>query len=131
MKQAHALDAKNGNILWAVAISKDMENVKVAFEVLLDRKLVHIGHQFVQCHIVLDIKMEDFRQKARLATEGHMTKAPATITYDSVVSKETVSTVFMIAALEVKSGNILNVYVQAPVKEKVWTTWVLSSITML
>ena len=54
-----------------------------------------------------------------------MTKAPAPIMYASVVSRETVRIVLMIAALndlEVKLGNILNAYVQAPVTKKVWTT---------
>ena len=69
--------------------------------------------------------MEDFRRKARLVAGGHTTNALATITYASVVSCETVRMTLMIAAfndLEVKSGNILNAYVQAPVTKKVWTT---------
>ena len=48
VEQALALDAKNGNTLWADAISKEMENVRVAFEVLPDSKSTPIGHQFVQ-----------------------------------------------------------------------------------
>ena len=75
--------------------------------------------------MVFDIKMEDFRHQARLVAGNHMAKAPATIMYASVVSRETVRMALMIAALndlEVKSGNILNAYVQAPVTEKVWTT---------
>ena len=62
--------------------------------------------------MVFDIKIEDFRQKSRLVTGSHMTKAQDTITYISVVSKETVKIAFMIAALndlEVKLGDILNV----------------------
>ena len=54
-----------------------------------------------------------------------MTKAKATVTYANVVSRETVRIAQMMAALndlEVKSGDILNAYVQAPVTEKVWTT---------
>ena len=47
VEQALALDAKNGNTLWADAISKEMENVRVAFEVLPGGKSVPIGHQFV------------------------------------------------------------------------------------
>ena len=72
--------------------------------------------------MVFDIKMKDFRKKARLVTGGNMTKAPATITYASVVSRETVRIALMIATLndhEIKSGNILNAYVQAPVSEEV------------
>ena len=51
-----------------------------------------------------------------------MTKALATIMDVSVVSRETVKIASMIATfndLEVK----LNVYVQAPITEKVWTTF--------
>ena len=36
--QAYALDAKNGNTLWAEAISREMENVRVALKVLPDGK---------------------------------------------------------------------------------------------
>ena len=125
MEEAHALDAKNGNTLWTDAISKEIENVRVAFEVLWDGKSVPIGHQFVQCHMVFDVKMEGFRHKARLVAGGHMTKAMATTTIVSVMSRETVSIALLIAALndlEVKSDNILNAYVQAPFTEEVWIT---------
>ena len=47
MEQAYSLDAKNDNTLWADAISKEMKNVRVAFEVLTDEKSVPIGNQFV------------------------------------------------------------------------------------
>ena len=49
--------------------------------------------------MVFNIKMEDSRQKARLAAGDHMTKAPATITYASVMSRETIRIGFMIATL--------------------------------
>ena len=47
VEQTLALDAKSGNNLRADAISKEMENVRVAFEVIPDGKSVPIGHQFV------------------------------------------------------------------------------------
>ena len=75
--------------------------------------------------MVFDIKVEDFRCKARLVAGGHMTEALTTIMYARVVSRETVRIAVMIAALndlEVKLGNILNAYVQALVTEQVWTT---------
>jgi hypothetical protein len=56
--------------------------------------------------------------------DGHRTQAPATITYASVVSRETVHLALTFASLnnlEVKVGNVLNAYITAPVKEKVWT----------
>jgi hypothetical protein len=68
--------------------------------------------------------MEDFRRKARLVAGGHRTEAPVTITYASMVSRETVRLALAMAALndlEVKVGDVLNAYITAPAKEKVWT----------
>ena len=55
----------------------------------------------------------------------HIIKAPATVTYASIVSREAVRIALIIITLnnlEVKSGSILNANVQAPVTENVWTT---------
>ena len=71
MEYALALDSKNGIILWVDVISKEMENVRVAFKVLPDGKLVPIDNQFVQFHMVFNIKMKDFKRKARLMAGGH------------------------------------------------------------
>ena len=48
VEQALTLDAKNENTLWAGAISKVLENVRVAFEILPNGKKVPIGHQLVR-----------------------------------------------------------------------------------
>jgi hypothetical protein len=101
-----------------------MKDVRVAFKLLLDGQSVPIGYQKISCHMIFDIKMEDFCCKARLVAGGHWTEAPATITYASVVSRETVCTALLMAALndlEVKIGNVLNAYITAPVTKKVWT----------
>ncbi len=53
-----------------------------------------------------------------------MTKAPATITYASVVSCETIHIALLMATLNdlnVKVGGVLNAYITAPITEKVWT----------
>ncbi len=50
---------------------------------------------------------------------GHWTKAPATITYASVISCETMHlalTILSLNDLEVKVGDVLNAYITAPVK---------------
>ncbi len=55
---------------------------------------------------------------------GHWIEAPATITYASVVSCDNVCLALTIASmndLKVKVGDVLNAYINAPVKEKVWT----------
>ena len=51
-----------------------------------------------------------------------MTKAPATITYASVMSRETMRIALMVATLndlEVKLGDILHAYAQASMAKKV------------
>ncbi len=53
-----------------------------------------------------------------------MTKAPATITYVSVVSRETICIALLMAALNdlnIKVGDVLNAYITAPITKKVWT----------
>ena len=70
----------------------------------------------MQCNMVFDIKMEDFRHKARLVAGGHK---PEATTY--VTSRETVRIALMITAyndLEDKLADILNACFQAPVTEK-------------
>jgi hypothetical protein len=124
VKEALELDRQNGNTFWADAIAKEMTTVRKAFDILPDGTTTPIGYQKIPCHMVFDIKMEDFKRKARLVAGGHKTEAPATITYASVVSRETVHIALMLAALndlQVKAGDVLNAYITAPVKEKVWT----------
>ena len=55
--------------------------------------------QFMCCHMIFDVKMEDFQCKARLVAGGHMTKVLKTLTYLSVVSCETVQIALTIAML--------------------------------
>jgi hypothetical protein len=118
------MDCKTGNTLWADAIAKEMKGVHITFNILPDGQSAPIGYQKIPCHRIFDVKMEDFQQKARLVAGGHWIKAPATITYASVVSRETMRLALTIASLndlEVNVGDVLNAYIPAPVKEKVWT----------
>jgi hypothetical protein len=79
VKEALELDKKNSNTFWADTIAKKMKDLCVDFKILLDGQSAPIGYQKIPCHMIFDIKMEDFRRKARLVAGGHMTKAPATI----------------------------------------------------
>jgi hypothetical protein len=118
------LDCKNDNTLWVDAIAKEIKEVCIAFNILPDGHSAPIGYQKIPCHMIFDVKMEDFRQKARLVAGGHQTEALAAITYASMVSCETVCLALTIASLndlEVKVGVVLNAYITIPVKEKVWT----------
>ncbi len=74
VKEALALDRKNGNTLWVVAIAKEMREVRIAFNILPDGSSAPIGYQKIPCHMIFDVKMEDFRQKSRLVAGGHLPK---------------------------------------------------------
>ena len=55
---------------------------------------------------------------------GHMTDTPMTITYASVVSRETVRIALIMGALHdmsVKNADIMNDYIKAPCREKFYT----------
>ena len=122
--EALALDDKNDNSYWADAIAKEMKNVKLAFDILPDGEYAPRDHTFVKTHMIFDIKMEDFRRKARLVAGGHMTEAPKCITYSSVVQRDTVRIALTIASLnklQVKAGDIENAYITAPCQEQIWT----------
>jgi hypothetical protein len=117
------LDNENGNTLWQDAVRKEMSKVRIAFHVLDDDDSPPPTFQEIRCHLVFDVKMENFQRKARLVAGGHTTETPASITYAGVVSRESVRIALTLAALndlEVKTADIENAYLTAPVGEKIW-----------
>ena len=71
-KHALELDKKNVNMFWSDAISKEMKNVQVAFQILDENEEVPIGYKFIRCRMIFDMKMEDFCRKEYLVVEGHI-----------------------------------------------------------
>ena len=54
----------------------------------------------MRCHIIFDVKFgENFQRKARLVAGGHITDTPNTLTYSSVVPRDSVRIALTIAAL--------------------------------
>ena len=105
------------------AVKKEMEAVRIAFKIIGENEPLP-GYQEIPCHLIFTIKMEDFRRKARYVPGGHRTEAPATLTYTSVVSRDTVHialTLAVLNGLEVKTSDIQNAYLTAPCAEKIWT----------
>ena len=78
---------------------------------------IQIGYQQIKCHMIFDVKLGDnFRRKARLVGGGHTTTAPDSITYSSVVSRDSVRIALTIAALndlEILACDIQNTYLTA------------------
>jgi len=120
--KALKLDEENGNDLWRKAIQREMEKVRVAFQLLERGAAPPPGHQFIKLHMIFDIKM-DFTRKARLVAGGHMTETPTASTYSSVVMRDSVRIIFLIAALndlDILMSNVGNAYLNASPREKVY-----------
>jgi hypothetical protein len=81
-------------------------------------------YQNIRCHMIFDVKMEDFRRNARFFAGGHTIDTPHAMTYASVVSRESARIALTIDALndlDVKIADIENAYLTAPITEKAWT----------
>ena len=130
VEEAYAIDAENRNNLWRDAIEKEMARVRIAFtpwedgDTVEDARRRLVGYQQIECHMVFDIKMVGLVRKARFVAGGHKTTTPSSITYSSVVSRESVRIAFLYAALndlDITSADIGNAYLNAPCREKIWT----------
>jgi hypothetical protein len=118
------LDKENDNILWQDAARKEMKNLRIEFKIINGEKSVPPAYQDICCHMIFDVKMEDSRRNARFVAGGHTADTPHSMTYASVVSRESVRIALTLAALndlDVKMAHIENTYLTAPITEKVWT----------
>ena len=121
-EEAVTLDKKNGNTLWQDATKKEMNNVEIAFKFLDDGTRLPIAFKQITCHLIFDIKF-DLTRKARYVGGGHLTKVSPSLSYSSVVSRDSVRIMFLIAALndlDIKMCNIGNAYCNAETRERLW-----------
>ena len=74
--------------------------------------------------MVFDVKMENFQFKARLVANGNEIGAPASLTYASVVSRESVRIALTLTTpngLDAKINDIQNAYLNASTTERLYT----------
>ena len=83
-----------------------------------------VGYQGITGHLIFDVKLgENFRRKARYCADGHKTQPPKAMVYSSVVSRDSVRLILLLAALndlEILSADVQNAFLTAPNKEKVY-----------
>jgi hypothetical protein len=118
------LDKENDNTIWQNTVRREMKNFRIAFKILNGEKSVPPTYREIRCHMIFDVKMEDFWRKARFVAGGNTTDTPHAMTYASVASRESVRIALTLAALnyvDVKMADIENAYLTAPITEKVWT----------
>ena len=132
VEEALAIDEETGTNFWRNAMGKEMSKVKVAWKTRNDvtppeqvrtgKVADMIGFQEIKCHVIFDVKM-DFTRKARFVAGGHLTEAPGSITYSSVVSRDSIRLAFLVAGLndlDVLAGDVSNAYLNALCREKIW-----------
>jgi hypothetical protein len=124
IEEAIEIDKENGNSLWMDAIRLEMKNVRMAFEEYDGDPNSLVGYVQITGHLVFDVKLgENFRRKARYCADGHRTGAPASVTYSTVVSRDSVRILLTIAALnglDILGADVQNAFLTAPNKEKCW-----------
>ena len=97
---------------------KEMKNVGPAFEIFEGRVDDLVYYQKIECHVVWDIKLgENFRKKERLVARGHTTDTPSSITYSSVISRDSVRIVHTLNDLKILACDIQN-HIQQPIIAK-------------
>ena len=130
-EEALAIDRKTRTTFWRDAIAKEMKTVRVAFENYSDCTIEEcrcgeklIGYKEVTGYLVFDIKLDGkFTRKARYVADGHKTAPPTSLTYASVVSRESVHLALLYAGLNdlsVYSADIEGAHLQAPCQEKLY-----------
>ena len=120
VEEALKLDKLNGNNLWQKAINKEMENLKVAFDILPEGSKPPPGYKPASGYLVFDVRMT-LERKARWVKDGHKTPEPEWLTYAGIVSRESVRVAFTYAALNnllICAADIQNAYLQVPASEK-------------
>ncbi len=123
-KETYRLDMENKDTFWGDAIKEEMQKIKGAVREHTGDVNNLVGYQQITGHIIFDIKFgEGFRCKARYVGDGHKTETPNSVTYSSVVSRDSVCIILMITALndlDIEGAGIENTYLTAPCQEKVW-----------
>ena len=83
-----------------------------------------VGYQEIKCHMIFDVKMYgNLTRKARFVAGGHTTDPPSSITYSSVVARDSVRIAFTVDSindLNIWVCDIGNAYLNAPCREKIW-----------
>ncbi len=124
MQEALEIDKQTNTTYWREAIQKEMTNNKMAFKFLDEDKNKPIGYKWIKCHMIFDVK-KDFTRKAQYVAGVRMTDPPPSITYSSVVSRDSILIAFLINALNdinILATDISNAFLNATPREKVYAT---------
>lgn len=119
-------NGRRGNNLWWAAIIKEMKNVWPAFQPWENCESdIPREFQKIKCHLIFNIKMgNNFQCKARFVARGHTTTMLTTMTYLSVVARDSVQIAFKLVVLnvlDILACDMQNAYLTADCQDKIYT----------
>ena len=123
-EEAVRMDKESGIKFWQDATKKQIKNAKVAFKFLDDGTKIPIVFKKITCHLIFDVKFY-LTRKARYVGGGHLTQVSPSLSYSSVVSRDSVHIMFLVAALndlDVKMCDIGNTYLNDETIKRLWFT---------
>jgi len=117
---------------WTKVIKKEMQNMRIVFEKKegvtkeeMESGKVIPSYKYITTHMIFNIKMDrKFTRKARLITNGHKIDVPTSITYSSVISRDSIRICLiatLLNGLNMFVCDIGNTYLNANCWEKLWT----------
>ena len=127
VEEAYRLDKESATDFWAKAIQKEMSRIREAMKLydgtLDEVRTKLVGYQMIRCHMIFDVKMEGLTRKACFVAGGHTTETPKSLTYASVVTRESVHLAFLTAALNdlnILAADVGNAFLNADCQEKIF-----------
>jgi len=120
--EAMELDRRSGTTYWHDAIQKEMKNFSIAIKILERGDKAPIGYQRITCHLIFDVKIDGTR-KGRYVAGGNLSEVPSSITYSSVVARDSIRILLLLSALnglKILACDIQNAYLNASIREKVF-----------
>ena len=106
------------------AINLDMKGIIAAIDEIENPSELGKEYSEITGHLIFDIKLgECFRRKARFVADGHKTESPNVVTYSTMVSRDSIRIMLLIASLnnlDIQGADIKNAYLTALNKEKLW-----------
>ena len=125
VRRAFEIDRESGNQHWSRAMAKETQTVLPALRILSPEEKVPVGYKHIDLMTVFDVKM-DITRKARICARGDQTEVPSSITYASVVTRDSIRLGFLIASLnrlKVLSADVAGAYLNAVCRKSLHYTW--------
>ena len=101
-----------------------MTNNRCAFENYEGNTNELFKYEDITGHLIFDMKLsENFRRKARFVADGHIVETPSSIAYSTVVPRDSVRILLLVAALndlDVMEADVQNAFLSAENLEKHW-----------